>query len=113
MSTTINNFGTYVCGDVIVDSVVGNCVVRNDTLQKVTIDDSEIIRELRAAAALIDPKNKDERDKIRDLQEELSSERPRVGKLQAIYDWLRRNCKAETVLSAIKVFGELLIKAMG
>lgn len=72
-----------------------------------------MIQQLLIAAEQIHPKDDKAKEKVEEIKKELKTDKPKAGKLQALYDWLRRNCTADNTLKAIKVFGELLIKAMG
>lgn len=109
----IYNFGTYIEGDIYGENVLNgdDNVVRNSTA--VYISDPGMILQLLVAAEQIHPKNENAKEKVEEIKTELKSDKPKVGKLQALYDWLRRNCTVDNTLKSIKAFGELLIKAVG
>ena len=117
MGDTINSYGGIVItGDVYGgkfesrNEVTNNTSVTNNVV--VTINDPEMIEKLIMAANDIRPEGAEAKEKVEELKAELSRSKPRAGKLQALYDWLRRNCTGKNVLKAIKIFGELLILAL-
>lgn len=117
MGDTINSYGGIVItGDAYGgkfeshNEVTNHASVTNNVV--VTINDPIMIEKLFGAANDIRPEEPDAKEKVKELKSELNRPKPRVGKLQALYDWLRRNCTGENVLKAIKIFGELLILAL-
>ena len=110
MEDTYINNGTIIMGDVH-NSSFGNNVekgyVKSTTVE---INDPVAIAQLLEAAKRICPNDPTAAGVANSLQAELQTTSPKVGRLQALYDWLRRNCTVDSTLSAIKFFGKLLSK---
>ena len=108
----LGNRGTIVNGNVYGGNFLNGDINSAISTTMVYITDPIMVQKLLDAANNIQPHDSIARAKVQEIKEELHSGKPRVGKLQALYDWLRRNCTLENTLKAIKVFGELLIMAL-
>lgn len=106
-----NNSGTIVFGNVI-GSTIETKPQLDHVNTSVCINDPEIRENLLHLARQIQPVNQEAARKAKELQDELEKDAPKVGKVQALYDWLRRNCTVENTLNAVKVFGSLLIQIL-
>lgn len=105
---TFINYGTYINGNVYGGNFGNgnNNTTTSSTL--VAVNDPAAIAKLLEAANEIRPKDPLAAEKAQELRDELQTGKPKVGKIQAIYDWLRRNCTVESTLTAIKFFGKIL-----
>lgn len=109
----INNYGgVVITGDVYGGNFGNGNQNINTTNISTTINDPVMIEQLLKAADMIKPGDETAKEKVQEIKDELKSGKPKVGKLQACYDWLRKTCTAKNVLEAVKVFGELLIVAL-
>ena len=107
-----NNYGTVIFGDVYGSTIENSNTNVDCSCTSVSINDPIVIEQLLSAAKQIQPVDSEAAKKAKELQEELKAESPKVGKIQALYDWLRRNCTVENTLKAIKVFGSLMIQLL-
>ena len=108
MNDTINNYGTIINGDVYNSNIVNQTNAITNPV--VTINDPELIESMLVAIQKITVADTESQKYIEELKRELQSKKPRVGKLEAAYDWLRRNVTVGNVLDAVKLLGALLGK---